>query len=171
VKSRWGKKPRLKEPTLAALSKSLQNFAASRRLRAGAARKATASSALWDAHTAIYAGLLKQHGSSPFEGMKPALQRPGAATPICLPSVALPWQSTAMVLSPAEKQQRYRDRLQSRARTDPMVVEDALLAQVAGAGEMSEAERTALADELADHAMRLLWRAQQLSKIARKLRP
>jgi hypothetical protein len=78
-----------------------------------------------------------------------------------------------MALSPAEKQQRYRDRLKSRARTSPAAVEAALLAEVERAerGELSEAARIVLADRLAELAMHLLGRAQYLSKIARKLRP
>jgi hypothetical protein len=96
----------------------------------------------------------------------------GRREPVFLASVTLPWQPMAMVLTPAEKQQRYRDKLKAQAQTNPEAVEIALMAEVERAerGELSEQERDALADKLADLAMRYLWRAKELSQIAMKLR-
>jgi hypothetical protein len=79
-----------------------------------------------------------------------------------------------MALSRAEKQQRYRDKLkaqaQAQAQARPDMIEQALLAEVERAGDLSVEERVALADKLADLANHL-WRAQKLAEIARKLRP
>jgi hypothetical protein len=91
-----------------------------------------------------------------------------------LASVTLPFYSVGdMALSPAEKQQRYRDRLKAATQTSSEAVESALLAEVERAerGELSEEARIALADKLADLANRYLWHAHKLSKIAMKLRP
>lgn len=76
-----------------------------------------------------------------------------------------------MALSRAEKQQRYRDKLKAQAQTRPDMIEQALLAEVERAGDLSVEERVALADKLADLANHHLWRAQKLAEIARKLRP
>jgi hypothetical protein len=75
-----------------------------------------------------------------------------------------------MALTPAEKQQRYRDRLKSRTQTSPEAVEAVLMAEVERASELSEAERAALADKLADLAKHYLWHAHKLSQIAMKVR-
>jgi len=77
-----------------------------------------------------------------------------------------------MALSPAEKQQRYRDKLKAQAQASPEVVERALLqdAERCERGELSDQERIALADELADLAMRHQWRATELARMARKVR-
>jgi hypothetical protein len=52
------------------------------------------------------------------------------------------------------------------------VVERALLqdAERCERGELSDQERIALADELADLAMRHQWRATELARMARKVR-
>jgi hypothetical protein len=77
-----------------------------------------------------------------------------------------------MALSPAEKQARYRARLQAREQTRPDVLEAALLQDVERAerGELSLEQRNALADKLTDAAMRVLWRSHELSKMATKIR-
>jgi len=56
-----------------------------------------------------------------------------------------------MVLSPAEKQRRYRERLKAADQTNPDAIERELLQEVER--EMSYQERIALADRLADLAM------------------
>ena len=61
-----------------------------------------------------------------------------------------------MALSPAEKQQRYRDRVKEKAQASPEAVEAALMAEVERdkRGELSDVERNAVADQLADLAKR-----------------
>jgi hypothetical protein len=78
-----------------------------------------------------------------------------------------------MALTPAEKQQRYRDKLKVQAQASPDAIEQALLSDVecAERGELSLEERAALADKLADLAMRYMWRAHELAKIVEKVRP
>jgi hypothetical protein len=73
---------------------------------------------------------------------------------------------------PAQKQQRYRDRLKERAPGGPEAVEAALVAEVERAkrDELSEQERVALADKLSDLAMRYLWHAKELAQMSDKLR-
>jgi hypothetical protein len=77
-----------------------------------------------------------------------------------------------MGLTNAEKQKRWRARRDSLVRSHPEVLEGALLREVERAkrGEMSDGERVALADRLADVAMRHLWRAHALNEIAKKVR-
>jgi hypothetical protein len=77
-----------------------------------------------------------------------------------------------MALSPAEKQQRYRDRRKEKAQKTPEAEEVALMTEVERVkhGELSEQERTALADKLVNLAKRYLWHAHELSKIASKVR-
>jgi len=77
-----------------------------------------------------------------------------------------------MALTPAEKQRRYRERVNARAQSHPDVVEAALLQDVerADRGELTLEQRNALADKLTDTAMRLLWRSHELSKMATKIR-
>jgi hypothetical protein len=76
----------------------------------------------------------------------------------------------SMALSPAEKQQRYRDKLKAKEQTNSDAIEQALLQEAERVGEMSAEERNALANKLADLAMSTLHRAQQLAAVARKLR-
>jgi hypothetical protein len=76
-----------------------------------------------------------------------------------------------MALTPAEKQQRYRDRLKATTQMSPDVIEAALVQDAERCEGWSSDERTALANKLADLAMRHLWRAQELAKIAQKVRP
>jgi len=74
-----------------------------------------------------------------------------------------------MALTPAEKQKRYRDK---RKAADHDAIEHTLLQEVERCerGEMSDQERIALAEKLADLAMNLPWRSHRLSKMAHKLR-
>jgi hypothetical protein len=78
-----------------------------------------------------------------------------------------------MALSPAEKQRRYRERQSALEHSHPDAIEHALLEDVARAerGELSTAQCAVLANKLADMAMRHLWRAQELSRTAQKVRP
>jgi hypothetical protein len=76
-----------------------------------------------------------------------------------------------MALTPAEKQRRYRERQAAQTAERRDVIEAALLAQVERAGELSDDERGALANKVADLAKQLQWRATKLAKLAEKLRP
>jgi hypothetical protein len=73
-----------------------------------------------------------------------------------------------MALTPAQKQRRYRERRKAADQTNSDAIERELLQEVGR--EMSEEERNALADKLADLAREFLWRAHRLSKLAIKLR-
>jgi hypothetical protein len=77
-----------------------------------------------------------------------------------------------MALTNAEKQRRWRQKRSAQAQTDPRAVERALLQEVERCerGELSNQERIALADRLADMANDLLWRAHEFSQIALRLR-
>jgi hypothetical protein len=79
-----------------------------------------------------------------------------------------------MALTPAQKQQRYRDKLkiQAQAQASPETIEAALMAEVERAqrGELSAEQRTALANKLSDLAMRYLWQAKELAEMAQKVR-
>jgi hypothetical protein len=74
-----------------------------------------------------------------------------------------------MALSDAERQKRRRGKLKRQMQTDPRTIEAALLAE-AEREEMSDRERVALADKIADLAKDHLWRAHELSQIAYRLR-
>jgi hypothetical protein len=76
-----------------------------------------------------------------------------------------------MALTPAEKQKRYREKLKAADQTSSDAIERALLLELERCDQMSDQERMALADKLADLAMDLLHRATRLSKMAQKLRP
>jgi hypothetical protein len=75
-----------------------------------------------------------------------------------------------MALTPAEKQRRYRERQSVLAEANPDAIERALLQEIERCGELSEQERVALADKIADLAQRHLWRAQELARMATKVR-
>jgi hypothetical protein len=75
-----------------------------------------------------------------------------------------------MGLSNVERQRRFRARQQALVKANPEVAERALLEEAEQCAQLSDAERIALADKLADMAMGLLHRAQQLAAVARKLR-
>ena len=87
-------------------------------------------------------------------------------------AVTLPCQPPAMALSPAEKQKRYRERRKAEDQASPDAIERELLIEVERCerGEMSDQERIALADKVADLAKDFLWRAHRLSRVAMKLR-
>jgi hypothetical protein len=76
-----------------------------------------------------------------------------------------------MALTPAEKQRRYRERQSALAQANPEVVERSLLEEAARCEQLSEEQRVALADQLAEAANRHLWQAHKLSKLAEKVRP
>jgi hypothetical protein len=78
-----------------------------------------------------------------------------------------------MAPTPAEKQRRYRERLSAREETRPDTIEAELLRQVERAerGELTAEACAALANKLADMAMRHLWRGQELAKLAQRVRP
>jgi hypothetical protein len=73
-----------------------------------------------------------------------------------------------MALTNAQKQTRWRDKRNALAQANPDTVERELLQ--AAEREMSDQERIALAEKLADLAKDFLWRAHRLSKMAHKLR-
>ena len=74
-------------------------------------------------------------------------------------------------LTPAEKQAAYRARRKAAEQSRPDAIEAALLQQAARCGELSDEQRAALANEIADIAKGHLWRANQLAKLAEKVRP
>jgi hypothetical protein len=74
-----------------------------------------------------------------------------------------------MALTPAQKQQRSHDRLKARSEASPEAVEAALMAELEQY-KQGPSPDVALADKLADLAMRHLWRSQELSRIAMKVR-
>jgi len=75
-----------------------------------------------------------------------------------------------MPLSPAEKQRRYRERLKAADEASPDAIERELIAKAERCDQMSDQERIALAEKLADLAKDFLWRAHRLSRLAMKLR-
>jgi hypothetical protein len=95
-----------------------------------------------------------------------------ARTPVRarLDAVTLP-RPMAMALTPAEKQQRYRDRRKVATQMSPDAVEDALVEEAERCAELSSEERAALANKLADIAVRHLRRSQELAELARMVRP
>jgi hypothetical protein len=78
-----------------------------------------------------------------------------------------------MALSNAEKQARWREKRDALARSNPDVVERALLreAERAERGELSAAECFALADKLMDAANAHFRCMRKLAETARKVRP
>lgn len=82
-------------------------------------------------------------------------------------------QPYGMALTNAEKQKRWREKRDALARrTNPEVIEHVLLQDVERCerGELSDQERVALANKLADAANSHLWHAQKLARMARKIR-
>ena len=77
-----------------------------------------------------------------------------------------------MGLSNAERQRGWRQKRDALARTNLEAIEQALLQDVERCerGELSDQERIALADKLADTAMSYQWRASKLAKMAMKIR-
>jgi len=72
----------------------------------------------------------------------------------------------------AERQRRWRAKRDALVRTNPEVIERALLQEVERCerGELSNRERLDLANKLADVAMRHQWRATEFARVARKVR-
>ena len=77
-----------------------------------------------------------------------------------------------MALFPAEKQKGYRERRKAEDQVSPDAIERAHIveAQRCERGELSDQERIAFADKVADLAKDFLWRAHRLSRVAMKLR-
>jgi hypothetical protein len=75
-----------------------------------------------------------------------------------------------MGLSNAQRQRRWRAKRAARLRGHPDVVEGELLVAAGRCERLSEEERIALADQLADVAMVHLRRAQELAAVARRVR-
>jgi hypothetical protein len=72
--------------------------------------------------------------------------------------------------SNAERQRRWRERRQALVEGARETVERELIAAAEGCAQLSDAERIALADKLADMANRHLWRAHELAKLAMRVR-
>jgi hypothetical protein len=89
-----------------------------------------------------------------------------------LPAENLFGNVTAMALSPAEKQQRYRDRQKTKVESGLETITAALMTEVERAqrDELSDQERVALAERLANLAIQHQWRASTLAKLAMKVR-
>src|SRR5262249_61674418 len=73
-----------------------------------------------------------------------------------------------MALTNAEKQARWRARRDALVRANPEALERLLVEDAERCERMSDQERTVLADKLTDIAMRHLWRAHALFRIAAK---
>jgi hypothetical protein len=74
-------------------------------------------------------------------------------------------------LTPAKKQAAYRARHKAAEQSRPDAIEAALFERAARCEELSDEQRAALADEIADIAKGHLWRAHELAKLAEKVRP
>jgi len=72
-----------------------------------------------------------------------------------------------MGLSNRERQARYRAKQRALIEANPELAERELMEECE---RLSDAERIALADKLADRAMNLLHRSQELAAVARKVR-
>ena len=75
-----------------------------------------------------------------------------------------------MGLSNVERQRRYRARQQALVKANPELAELELKQAAEECEQLSDAERVALADKLADMANRHLWRAHELAQLAMKVR-
>jgi len=77
-----------------------------------------------------------------------------------------------MGLSNAERQRRWRAKREALVRGSAEAIDRVLLrdAERCERGEMSEQERIALADRLADAAMGHLRRSQEFARLARRVR-
>ena len=76
-----------------------------------------------------------------------------------------------MALTAAEKPQRYRDGLKAATQMSPEAVEAALVQEAAHCEELSDEQRAALANKLADLAVHFQWRARKLAELAQKVTP
>jgi hypothetical protein len=74
-------------------------------------------------------------------------------------------------LSNAERQARWQAKRKALVQAHPDVVEDTLVQEAERCEELSSEERAALANKLADAAMRHQRRATELAEIAQKVRP
>jgi adenine C2-methylase RlmN of 23S rRNA A2503 and tRNA A37 len=72
--------------------------------------------------------------------------------------------------SNAERQRRWRERREALVKANPEVAERELMQAAEECEQLSDAERVALADKLADMANRHLWRAHELAQLAMKVR-
>jgi hypothetical protein len=70
----------------------------------------------------------------------------------------------------AEYQARWREKREALVKANPEVAERALLEEAEECEQLSDAERIALADKLADMAMSLLHRSQELARVAMRVR-
>src|SRR5262249_17855304 len=78
---------------------------------------------------------------------------------------------TGMAFTPPEKERRYRERQSAQAQSRLDMIETGLLQQAARCETLSSEDRAALANQIADLAMRYQWRATELSKLAQKVQP
>jgi adenine C2-methylase RlmN of 23S rRNA A2503 and tRNA A37 len=72
--------------------------------------------------------------------------------------------------SNAERQRRWRERREALVKANPEMAERELMQAAEECEQLSDAERIALADKLADMANRHLWRAHELAQLAMKVR-
>jgi len=72
--------------------------------------------------------------------------------------------------SNAERQRRWQERREALVRANPEVAERELMQAAEECERLSDAERIALADKLADMANRYLWRSHELAKLAMRVR-
>jgi hypothetical protein len=75
-----------------------------------------------------------------------------------------------MGLSNRERQARHRAKQRALIEANPELVERELVEAAEGCEQLSDPERIALADKLADMANRYLWRAHELAQLAMKVR-
>jgi hypothetical protein len=78
----------------------------------------------------------------------------------------------AMALTTAQRQARWKAKRDTLARNNPDVIQHELEKEIERVkrGELSEQERIALAEQLADLAVQYQWRASTLAKLAMKVR-
>jgi len=75
-----------------------------------------------------------------------------------------------MGLSNAERQRRWRERRDALVKANPEVAERELIQAAERCEQLSDWDRLALADKLADRARGHLRRAQELAAMARRVR-
>jgi formate dehydrogenase maturation protein FdhE len=76
----------------------------------------------------------------------------------------------SMGQSNAERQRRWRERRQALVEGARETVERELIAAAEGCEQLSDVERSALADKLADRAMDHLHRSRELARVAMRVR-
>src|SRR5215469_9569152 len=77
---------------------------------------------------------------------------------------------SGMALSNAQRQARWRVKRDAREKLRPEVIEAALVQQAEHPAALSDADRLALADKIANAAMHHLHRSQELAQLARRVR-